>query len=122
MILVEVIEQSMVRQFSFKHPNLPVIMESYTNSETTSWEPDFDSEADRFETDRNLERKVINALRSNELIHFNDIKVRVTGRLVFLEGKVRFRKERMLAQRCVMDLFGIRAIINYLTYPSVFCQ
>lgn len=97
-------------------------MESYANDEIASWEPDFDSEADKFETDRDLERKVINALRSNELIHFNDIKVRVTGRLVFLEGKVRFQKERVLAQRCIVDLFGIRAIINYLTYPSPFYQ
>lgn len=111
----------MFPQFPPKYPNLLVTMNSCDNAEIASWEPDYDSISDKFKTDRNLERKVISALRLNELIHINDINVRVSGRLVFLEGKVRFQKERMLAQRCIMDLFGIRAVINYLTYTGVYC-
>lgn len=95
-------------------------MESYTDTEIASWEPDFDSEADRLETDRNLERKVFHALQGNGFIDCKNIKVRVMGRLVFLEGTVKLRSDRMLAQNCIMGLFGIRAVINYLTYPSVY--
>lgn len=97
-------------------------MESYANSEIVSWEPDYDSVADKFATDRSLEIKVIDVLRLNALMDYNNIRVRVTGRLVFLEGTVRIKKERLLAQKCITDLFGIRAVINYLTYPSAFCR
>lgn len=95
-------------------------MKSYDDTEIASWEPDYDSVSDKLETDRNLERKVIRALKGNVFINSNNIKVRVSGRLVFLEGTVRFQKERLLAQKCIVDLFGIRAVINYLTYPRAF--
>ena len=107
-------------QFSFMYPNLPGIMKNYGNSEIASWEPDYDSISDKLETDRNLERKVIKALQENVFINCKNIKVRVTERLVFLEGTVHAQKERISAQGCIADLFGIRAVINYLTYPNAF--
>lgn len=97
-----------------------MVMKAYTNAETASWEPEYDSIVDKFETDRNLERTVICALQENVFIDSKNIKVRVAGRLVYLEGTVHFQKERMLAQKCIVDLFGVRAVINYLTYPSAF--
>jgi|GEM_PF-5876615 len=86
------------------------------------WEPDYDSHAAKLETDRNLVTKVINALAANVSINSEKIKVRVADRLVFLEGSVQLRKERISAQKCIRDLFGIRAVINYLTYKSEFGQ
>ena len=86
------------------------------------WEPDYDSHAAKLETDKNLVIKVINALAANVSINSEKIRVRVADRLVFLEGSVQFRKERISAQRCIRDLFGIRAVINYLTYKSKYAQ
>lgn len=83
-----------------------------------SWEPDYDCENAKLETDKNLEKKVKNALRANSFINSEKIRVRVTGRLVFLEGTVPFLKERISAQKCIGDIFGIRAVINYLTYHN----
>ena len=102
--------------------NPTMTMESYADSEIACWEPDYDSVADKIETDRSLERKVLSALHKNKFIDCKNIKVRVTERLVFLEGTVRAQKERVSAQKCITDLFGIRAVINYLTYPSAFCR
>lgn len=95
-------------------------MKSYANVEIARWDTDYDSVADKFDTDRNLEKVVMNALQENAFIDCSNIKVRVTERLVFLEGTVPAHKERISAQRCIMDLFGIRAVINYLTYPNPF--
>lgn len=97
-------------------------MKSYDNPDIASWEPDYDSLSDKLKTDRNLERTVVKALRENVFINCQNIKVRVTERLVFLEGTVPAQQERMAAQRCIMDLFGIRAVINYLTYPRAFSR
>lgn len=84
--------------------------------EQESWEPDYDSDATKAETDRTLKKKVLNALQANVFIDCKNIRVRVSGRLVFLEGTVQKQKERGLAQKCIKDIFGIRAVINYLTY------
>ena len=93
-----------------------------TTAVQKSWEPDYDSEATKLETDKNLERKVINALQANVFINCEKIRVRVTGRLVFLEGTVHLLKERISAQKCIRDIFGIRAVINYLTYHNEYTQ
>ncbi|TDE18123.1 BON domain-containing protein [Dyadobacter psychrotolerans] len=87
-----------------------------------SWEPDFDSDAARLETDKNLKQKVLNALQANAFINCEKIRVRVSERLVFLEGSVHLQKERISAQKCIMDIFGIRAVINYLTYQNEHAQ
>ena len=83
-----------------------------------SWEPDYDSDAAKLETDKNLEKKIKNALHANAFIDSEKIRVRVTGRLVFLEGTVHFLNERISAQKCIRDIFGISAVINYLTYHN----
>jgi len=85
-------------------------------------EPEYDSDAARLETDKNIEKKVIDALQANSFINCEKIRVRVTGRLVFLEGTVHLVKERLSAQKCIRDIFGIRAVINYLTYHSEYAQ
>ncbi|MEO6284112.1 MAG: BON domain-containing protein [Dyadobacter sp.] len=83
-----------------------------------SLQPDYDSEAARLETDNNLKEKVINALQANAFINCEKISVRVADRLVFLEGTVHLQHERIAAQQCIRDIFGIRAVINYLTYHN----
>ncbi len=95
-------------------------MKNYDTSEVACWEPDYGSLAEKLETDSNLERTVISTLRDNAFVNCQNIKVKVTGRLVFLEGTVRTQKERISAQKCITDIFGIRAVINYLTYPSAY--
>ena len=87
-----------------------------------SWEPDYDSDASKLETDKNLKKKVLDALQANAFINCEKIRVRVTGRLVFLEGTVHLQKERILAQKCIRDIFGIRAVINYLTYHNEYAH
>ena len=87
-----------------------------------SWEPDYDSDAAKLETDKSLKIKVINALQANAFINCEQIRVRVNGRLVFLEGTVYLLRERISAQNCIRDIFGIRAVINYLTYHSEYAQ
>ena len=87
-----------------------------------SWEPDYDSEAARLETDKILEIKVWSALKANVFVNCEKIRVRVTGRLVYLEGTVHQQKERISAQNCIRDIFGIRAVINYLTYHNEYAM
>jgi osmotically-inducible protein OsmY len=87
-----------------------------------SWEPDYDSEAAKLETDKTLEKKVMSALKANVFINCEKIRVRVSDRLVFLEGTVHQQKERISAQTCIKDLFGIRAVINYLTYHNEYAH
>lgn len=86
------------------------------------WEPDYDSQAAKLETDKNLLTKAINTLAANESINSEGITVRVADRIVFLEGSVQQRKERISAQKCIRDIFGIRAVINYLTYKSEYAH
>lgn len=86
----------------------------------TSWEPNYDSEIAKLQTDINLEKEVQNALKANSFINCEKIRVRVTGRLVFLDGTVDLLKERISAQKCIMDIFGISEVINYLTYHNEF--
>ncbi|MBU1821848.1 MAG: BON domain-containing protein [Bacteroidetes bacterium] len=82
------------------------------------WKPDYDSQTARLETDKDLEKKVMNALQANALINSKKISVRVNDRTVFLEGSVHLEKERISAQNCIKDIFGIRTVINYLTYHN----
>ncbi|WP_221392530.1 BON domain-containing protein [Dyadobacter sp. NIV53] len=67
-------------------------------------------------TDRDLELKVQNAIHRNAMIDSEKIRIWVSGRRVYLEGKVRSESERYLAQECISDIFGIRNIINYITF------
>ncbi|GLU57241.1 BON domain-containing protein [Dyadobacter frigoris] len=85
-------------------------------------EPKYDPEAARFETDKNLREKVMAALQANSLINASAIRVRVTDRIVFLEGMVHRQKERIAAKQCIKDIFGIRSVINYLTYHTDYTE
>lgn len=68
-------------------------------------------------TDIKLYQKVINAIRYRGLINIDKITVRVTERVVYLEGIVENENERNEVATCVSDLFGIRSIYNSLTFP-----
>ena len=81
-------------------------------------ESGYDSEAMRTKTDVDLKEKVLNALRGNVFIQPEQITVRVKDRRVFLEGTVSVAKERTSAETCISDIFGIRSVINYITYHS----
>lgn len=82
----------------------------------TATEPD--SDAGKLEIDEQLKASVISALEANAFINCDKISVRVVDRQVFLEGEVLLKKERTSAQKCIMDIFGISTVINYLTYQS----
>lgn len=67
-------------------------------------------------TDKDLELKVRNAIHGNAMLPSEKIRIRVSGRRVYLEGSVRSEEERNLAQECIEHIFGIRNIINYITF------
>ena len=71
-------------------------------------------------TDKDLEAKVYHALRGNAMIQSEKIGIRVSGRRVYLEGTVRSEEERILAQECIENIFGIRNIINYITFSRYY--
>jgi osmotically-inducible protein OsmY len=70
------------------------------------------------EIDQNLKERVVSALRANRSVNTDGIVVRVEDRQVYLEGSVCHREQRDSAQKCITDIFGIRTVINYLTYES----
>ena len=75
-----------------------------------------DAQFGHVSTDQDLEAKIYSALRTNCFLQSDTIVVRVSARRVFLEGIVRSENERKLAQECISEIFGIRAITNYITY------
>lgn len=73
--------------------------------------------ASELETDRELKKKVDNALHVNELIDSKDIITRVVERQVYLEGTVPSEDQRSLATQCIADIFGISNVVNNITFP-----
>ena len=76
-----------------------------------------DSNFESMTADKDLEQKVHHAIRANKLLNSEKIKIWVSGRRVYLEGVVPTEKERNLAYECISDIFGIRHVINYITFP-----
>ncbi len=77
----------------------------------------FDYDAYKIKTDKDLEKKVLNALQANSFINSTKIKVKVYDCRVFLEGTVLLKIERSAAQKSIEDIFGVVAVINYITFP-----
>ncbi len=89
-------------------------MEKFQNK---AEETPFNNEAAKASADRNLYQKVIAALRFNHVINSEKIRVRVKNGRVYLEGTVITEAERILAEKCIADLFGVWTISNGLTFP-----
>lgn len=68
------------------------------------------------QTDRELASKIRLTLFVHH-IHTEFVRVRVLQRDAYLEGSVANEKERILAQEYAESIFGIRTVINYLTFP-----
>lgn len=73
--------------------------------------------ASEVETDRDLQKKVDNALHINEFIESKDITTRVVERQAYLEGTVPSEDQRSLAAQCIADIFGISNVVNNITFP-----
>jgi len=72
--------------------------------------------------DLDLSKKVYQTLQSDILINSKKIKVHVSGRTVYLEGMVESEKERNIAYEEVMNIFGVRNVVNYLTFPCPYAN
>ena len=84
-----------------------------TDSENTEYWSD---EKAPEQTDRELAGRIQLALLLHH-IHTEFVRVRVLQRDAYLEGSVANEQERILAQEYVEDIFGVRTVINYLTFP-----
>ncbi len=73
------------------------------------------SEAAKVDTE--LSRKVYEVLQKDCFVNSDKITVLVLGRTAYLEGKVSSEKERNIAYQDVVNVFGIRNVVNYLTFP-----
>lgn len=69
------------------------------------------------QSDFELTQKVYETLQNDCFINHEKIVVRVKDHTVYLEGIVTSERERNLAYEAVTDIFGVRNVVNYLTYP-----
>lgn len=69
------------------------------------------------EIDAELTDKAYEALHGDCLISSEKISVRVQNRTAYLEGTVSSENERDMAYQDVVNIFGIRNVVNYLTFP-----
>ncbi|WP_221393540.1 BON domain-containing protein [Dyadobacter sp. NIV53] len=88
-------------------------IETYQESDTIGT----DSLSDAKNVDFGLRKKVCLALQDDCMVNIEKITVRVLGRTVYLEGTVGSEKERNLVYEDVMNIFGVRNVVNYLTFP-----
>jgi len=70
--------------------------------------------------DFSLLKKVYQVLQSETLLNSDKINVRVYNRTVYLDGIVSCEKERNLAYEAIVNIFGVRNVVNYLTFPCPF--
>lgn len=68
-------------------------------------------------TDAELREKVYQTLKNEGFIYGGNIEVRVMNRTVYVEGMVNSERERDMAYEAVVNIFGVRNVVNYLTYP-----
>ena len=91
-----------------------------SNSKSDADNAEFISPA--FNADLDLSKKVYQTLQSDGLVDSEKIKVLVSGRTVYLEGTVKSEKERNIAYEAVINIFGIRSVVNYLTFPCPYLR
>lgn len=70
--------------------------------------------------DCDLTKKVYEILQSDCLINSAKIMVLVCDQTVYLEGTVASENERNIAFAAVANIFGVRNVVNYLTFPCPF--
>jgi osmotically-inducible protein OsmY len=69
------------------------------------------------EIDSELAERVAEVLHGDCLIDTVKISVRVLNRTVYLEGAVNSENERNMAYQDAINIFGVRNVVNYLTFP-----
>ena len=69
------------------------------------------------EVDSELAQRVSEILHGDCLIDAAKISVRVLDRTVYLEGTVNSENERNMAYQDAINIFGVRNVVNYLTFP-----
>jgi osmotically-inducible protein OsmY len=67
--------------------------------------------------DVDLSEKVRQILKIDFPVNNVKISIRVFGRTVYLEGMVSSEQERKSINEAAMNIFGVRNVVNYLTYP-----
>ena len=67
--------------------------------------------------DADLIEKVRQTLKIDFPVNSEKISVRVFGRTVYLEGMVSSEQERKSINEATINIFGVRNVVNYLTYP-----
>lgn len=67
--------------------------------------------------DSELAESVFEILHGDCMIESDKISVRVLNRTVYLEGTVNSENERNMAYHDAISIFGVRSVVNYLTFP-----
>ena len=74
------------------------------------------------EVDYELAERVSEILNGDCLIDAAKISVRVLNRTVYLEGAVNSENERNVAYQDAINIFGVRNVVNYLTFPCPYLR
>lgn len=74
------------------------------------------------EVDCELAERVAEILHGDCLIDAAKISVRVSNRTVYLEGAVNSENERNMAYQDAISIFGVRNVVNYLTFPCPYLR
>ncbi|MGN7884265.1 BON domain-containing protein [Dyadobacter sp. 22481] len=74
------------------------------------------------EVDSELAERVSEILHGDHLIDTAKISVRVLNRTVYLEGAVNSENERNMAYQDTINIFGVRNVVNYLTFPCPYLR
>lgn len=74
------------------------------------------------EVDSELAQRVSQILHGDCLIDAAKIFVRVLDRTVYLEGTVNSENERNMAYQDAINIFGVRNVVNYLTFPCPYLR
>lgn len=74
------------------------------------------------EVDSELAERVSEILHGDCLIDAAKIYVRVLNRIVYLEGAVNSENERNMAYQDTINIFGVRNVVNYLTFPCPYLR
>jgi len=74
------------------------------------------------EVDSELAERVCEILHGDCLINSTKISVRVLNRTVYLEGTVNSENERNIAYQDAINIFGVRNVVNYLTFPCPYLR
>ncbi|OJV12684.1 MAG: hypothetical protein BGO21_02760 [Dyadobacter sp. 50-39] len=83
---------------------------------------DLSQPSENAEVDSELAERVSEILHGDCLIDTAKISVRVLNRTVYLEGAVNSENERNVAFQDATNIFGVRNVVNYLTFPCPYLR